>query len=82
MAQESFQFIKKTRRKKGLIVIKINMEKAFDFMEWEFLLGILNCLGFHEKWFNWIRTCITSASFSVLINGEPCGYIQPNKPLR
>jgi hypothetical protein len=38
---------------------KIDME-----MEWDFLLSIMEKLGFHPKWINWIRICITTFSFS------------------
>lgn len=58
------------------------MKKAFDFMELEFLLNLLNYLGFHPKWINWIRTCITTVSFSVLIDGVPFRHIAPFRGLR
>jgi hypothetical protein len=58
------------------MAIKINMEKAFDRMEWNFLFAILAKLGFHPTWINWIRICITSPSFSILINGSPYGLRQ------
>jgi hypothetical protein len=36
----------------GLMAVNIDMEKAFDKMEWSFLLGILTKLGFHPTWIN------------------------------
>jgi hypothetical protein len=59
------------------MAIKIDMEKAFDRMEWDFLLVIMAKLGFHPIWINWIRVCISSTSFSILINGSPFGFFYP-----
>jgi hypothetical protein len=64
------------------MAIKIDMEKAFDRMEWAFLLAILSKLGFHPTWINWIRLCITSPSFSILLNGSPYGHFKPGRGLR
>jgi hypothetical protein len=64
------------------MAIKIDMEKAFDRMEWKFILAILSKLGFHSTWINWIRICITSPSFSILINGSPYGHFKPERGLR
>jgi hypothetical protein len=64
------------------MTIKIDMEKVFDRMEWSFLLAIMGKLGFYLQWINWIRICITFASFSILINGYPFGMFTPNRSLR
>ena len=50
------------------MAIKIDMEKAFDHMEWSFILAILSKLGFHPTWISWVRICISSQTFSILIN--------------
>jgi hypothetical protein len=62
------------------MAIKIDMEKAFDHREWSFILAISSKLGFHPTWINWIRICITSPSFSILINGF--GLFNPEHGLR
>jgi hypothetical protein len=58
------------------------MEKAFHKMEWSFLLAILHKLGFHSRWINWVRLCISTSSFSVLLNGSPFGLFFPSRGLR
>jgi hypothetical protein len=58
------------------------MEKAFDKMEREFILSIMQRLGFHSSWLSWIRLCISSSSFSILINGSPFGLFSPKKGLK
>ena len=39
-------------------------------------------MGFNEKWVALIMTCITSVSYSLLINGEPQGHIVPTRGIR
>ncbi|GLT68114.1 hypothetical protein SLA2020_403730 [Shorea laevis] len=66
----------------GLMALKLDMEKAFDSMEWDFILQILNRLGFHPTWVQWIRQCLTTTSFSILLDGAPYGKFFPSRGLR
>jgi hypothetical protein len=73
------------KQKKGngaLMALKLDMEKAFDSMEWNFLLRILTLLGFHPVWVQWIRQCITTSSFSILLDGAPFGKFFPSRGLQ
>jgi hypothetical protein len=48
--------------------------KAYDHVDWSFLLYLLRRCGFGEKLCSWIQHCISSVRFSVLINGIPFGF--------
>ena len=63
-------------------VMKIDISKAFDSVQWEFVLKGLEALGFPSKFIHWIRLCITSPSFFVQVNGELAGYFQCSRGLR
>lgn len=43
-------------------------------MEWKFLLDILADMNFGQRWITWIKTCISTASIAVLVNGLPSDF--------
>lgn len=61
------------------MAVKIDMEKAFDSMEWNFILKIMSTIGFRRNWINWVEQCITTISYSVIINGSPYGFFRPSR---
>lgn len=64
------------------MTIKADMEKAYDRVEWSFVLKVLEQFGFSSVWVNWVKQCISTLSFSILLNGSPFGCIYPSKGLR
>ena len=57
-----------TRRKEKGILCKLDVEKAYDKLNWKFLLTILREMGFGSKWIGWIQWCISTTSFSVILS--------------
>lgn len=52
-------------------MLKVDLLKAFDSVNREWIFLIMKSMGFPGCWITWIRECLDTASFQVLINGEP-----------
>lgn len=52
-------------------LLKIDFERAFDHVNWNFLLELLEARGFGTKWIGWIKGLLCSTSTVVLLNGAP-----------
>jgi hypothetical protein len=70
------------RNKEKGVVLKLDYEKAYDRMSWQFLEEILATRGFGSKWIAWIMTMVKGGSISVRINDENSSYFRPGKGLR
>ena len=70
------------RKKERGLLCKLDIEKAYDKIDWSFVLNVLQRMGFGEKWFGWIEWCISTASFSVLVNGSLTGFFGSSRRLR
>ncbi|GJQ96935.1 RNA-directed DNA polymerase, eukaryota, reverse transcriptase zinc-binding domain protein [Tanacetum coccineum] len=66
---------------KGMI-FKVDFEKAFDSVKWDYLDETLKSFGFGLKWRNWISGCLNNAKGSVLVNGNPTKEFQFFKGLK
>ena len=64
------------------MALKLDISKAYDWVEWVFLEKIMLTMGFHRKWVALMMECVQSVSYSVLINGKPKGYFHPSRGLR
>lgn len=68
--------------KKSFMALKLDMSKAYNRVEWLFLEKILLKMDFQASWVSLIMECITTVSYSILVNGEPKGMIKPSRGLR
>ena len=66
--------------KTGALVLKLDVSKAYDRVEWLFLQGIMQKLA--EKWIERVMTYVTTTSFSILLNGKPYGNVTPSRGIR
>ena len=66
----------------GVVLCKLDMEKAYDHVNWKFLIAVLRKMGFGEKWIKWVERYISIVKSIVLVNGSPSGFFQSSRGLR
>ncbi|XP_060968321.1 uncharacterized protein LOC133035897 [Cannabis sativa] len=82
LTQEIIHKILHKRGRGGLMALKLDMHKAYDKMEWDFLDRVLRANGFNERCRQLLMACVTSVSYSVLLNGCPLKKLIPQRGLR
>ena len=73
---------KKKLGKGGLIGVKVDMAKAYDSLEWSFIVRVMEVVGFDKVFCNLILQCISTTSFSLLINGSAYGSFKAERGIR
>ena len=63
-------------------MLKIDLAKAFDTIEWNFIVAALNRKGLHAHFINLIHACISTPTFSVIINGQPFAKFKGDRGIR
>jgi hypothetical protein len=71
----------KTKKSKA-IMLKLDLMKAFDCIDWDFLRLILIQSCFSHQTTKWLMSCVTSANFVVLINGDTSPFFHSGRGLR
>ncbi|RVW20925.1 Transposon TX1 uncharacterized 149 kDa protein [Vitis vinifera] len=72
------------RRRSGEegVVFKIDFEKAYDHVKWDFLDHVLEKKGFSPRWRKWMSGCLSSVSYAILVNGSAKGWVKASRGLR
>ena len=82
LTHEIMHKFKNLRTQTAWAAIKSDMEKTYDRIEWDFILKCLQEMGFHPTWNSWIKECISSVSYSLIVNNEPNGFFTPTRGIR
>nr|KYP32205.1 Putative ribonuclease H protein At1g65750 family [Cajanus cajan] len=80
VASEAIDYAQKY--KKQIFVMKIDYEKAYDSVEWDYLLFMIQGCGFHERWVRWMEACVCGGSLSTLVNGSPTAEVSLGRGLK
>nr|XP_051190739.1 uncharacterized protein LOC127304068 [Lolium perenne] len=70
VAYECLQTVRRQNNKSTFFALKIDMMKAYDPVEWEYLHGCLSKLGFAAGWIDTVMRCVTSARYAVKVNDD------------
>ena len=82
IAQEITHSFQLSSWKEKAFLLKIDLAKAFDRVEWNFILQALARKGLHGHFINLIHECISSPTFSVIVNGQPFARFVSERGIR
>ncbi|CAL1391746.1 unnamed protein product [Linum trigynum] len=82
VVQEVLHSFRKKRGKKGGLVFKIDLEKAYDRLRWDFLRDTLKEVGLPSSWINCIMYCVEQNRMRILWNGELSEPFSPSRGVR
>lgn len=71
----------KTKRCKG-VILKLDFEKAFDTVNWDFLFDVLEHMNFGKRWILWIKSIFSTIKIVVLVNGSSTNEFTPTRGVR
>lgn len=69
-----------SNKEKG-VILKLDYEKAYDRVCWDFLFEVLHSRGFNQTWISWIESIVRKGSVGVCLNGEESSFFKTGKGL-
>lgn len=65
-----------------MVLLKLDISKAFDSLHWSFVFDVLRRLGFGNRWIGWVGALLGTSSIRVLLNGVPGRIIAHRRGIR
>lgn len=81
IAHELMHSLHTKNLKHKLMALKLDIAKAFDKVEWQFVDSVMEKMGFCRRWRDCKMKCITTVTYTVLMNGEQSKSIKPQRGL-
>ena len=80
VTNEAVYWVKKAKIR--AVLLKLDFQKAYNMVDWNFLNQVLELMGFGSRWRGWINQCVFTISMSLIINGSPLNPFRMHKGLR
>ncbi|WOL17301.1 hypothetical protein Cni_G26092 [Canna indica] len=71
-----------SKSKNALVMVKIDLEKAYDKVSWAAIIVMLKVYKFPDKFVDWIKIYLSSVSFACLVNGRLSSFFHSNRGIR
>jgi hypothetical protein len=82
IAFECISAIQGVSERNNFCAYKLDLSKAYDRVDWNYLEKVLVRLGFHSVWVRWIMSCVTTVRYTVRLNGVLLEPFSPSRGLR
>lgn len=83
VAIEVIHYMKaKAKGQQSDIALKLDISKAYDRLDWEYLRDIMLQMGFSLRWVQWIMLCVETVDYTMLVNGAQVGPFIPGRGIR
>lgn len=82
MVQELFHSLNQDKTIPPRMLINVDIKKVYDTLNWDVIFATLVRMNFPSIWVSFIKACLHSTSFSLLINGTPTEWFSPSREVR